>query len=138
MKFMVYILGAAALLLMFTASFAGGDAEVQSLGYSPTIIAGGAEVYAEQCARCHGPELAGTERFAALTGESFESNWAGKTIGNLYSFISTEMPLGRGGTLSEEDYHLVTAFVLSHSNIGVEAEPGVYVALDFKTKLQFE
>lgn len=138
MKFMVYILGAAAALLMFTASFAGGDAELQSLGYSPTIIEGGQEVFTEHCAGCHGSDLAGSERFPALTGESFTDHWEGKRIGDVYEFISTEMPLGRGGSLSEEEYHLVTAFVLSHSDFGVEAEPGVYVALDFNTTLHFE
>ena len=137
MKYVLYIFSAAVALL-FATSFAGGDAELKSLGYSPSIIAGGEAVFAEHCARCHGSDLAGTERFPALVGEDFEADWEGKTIGDLYAFISEEMPLGRGGSLSEENYHLVTAFVLSHSAIGVEAEPGVYVALDFDTKLHFE
>lgn len=137
MKVMKYFLGTLVLGFLVSATFAGSDPQVTSLAFTESAVASGAEVFAESCARCHGSELEGTERFPALTGESFEADWAGKTVGDLYNFIQEEMPLGRGGTLTDEQYHLVTAFVLSHSDIGVAPSANADVSLAFDTPLNF-
>lgn len=137
MKVIKYLLGILVFGFVISATFAGSDPQVTSLAFTETAVASGGEVFAESCARCHGSELEGTERFPALVGEDFEADWAGKTVGDLYTFIHEEMPLGRGGTLTDEQYHLVTAFVLSHSDIGVSPASAADVSLAFDTPLNF-
>ena len=75
----------------------------------PADYARGATVYAAQCAACHGPEGLGQSSdgkvvFPALWGpQSF--NWgAGMgSVKNAAAFIRANMPLGMGGSLSEQE-----------------------------------
>jgi thiosulfate dehydrogenase len=78
----------------------------------------GRRVYAQTCALCHGPEgqgqvaADGSLVFPALWGaRSF--NWgAGMTdIQNAAAFIKANMPLGRAGSLSDQDSWDVAQFV---------------------------
>lgn len=118
-------------------SLAGADPQVASLQYTNAAVESGAEVYAESCARCHGGELEGTERFPALSGEDFAAKWDGQTVGDLYTFIHDEMPLGRGGTLTDEQYSNVTAFVLANSGFTLEPSGDADVSLAYGTALSF-
>ena len=81
----------------------------------------GARVYARTCALCHGDNGQGqrandgSPAFPALWGaDSF--NWgAGMgSITNAASFIKANMPLGRGGTLSDQDAWDVALYMDSH------------------------
>lgn len=75
----------------------------------------GAEVYANQCASCHGLALTGGESAPALTGGEFMSNWSSLTAGDLFDRIRTTMPGDRPGTLTRAQ----TASVLAHIlNVG--------------------
>lgn len=81
----------------------------------------GAQVYAKNCALCHGDDGAGrrandgSPAFPALWGpDSF--NW-GAGMGNVTNaaaFIKTNMPLGRGGLLSDQQAWDVALFMDSH------------------------
>src|SRR5690625_864515 len=104
MKFIKYLLGTLVFGFVVSATFAGSDPQVTSLAFTEAAVASGGEVFAESCARCHGSELMGSERFPALVGEDFEADWAGQTVGDLYTFIHEQMPLGRGGSLTDEQY----------------------------------
>lgn len=75
----------------------------------------GAELYANQCASCHGLALTGGESAPALTGGDFMSNWNQLTLGDLFDRIRTTMPADRPGTLTRAQ----TASVLAHIlNVG--------------------
>jgi len=75
----------------------------------------GAELYANNCASCHGLALSGGESAPALTGGEFLSNWSGLTLGDLFDRIRTSMPADRPGTLTREQ----TAGILAHIlNVG--------------------
>ncbi|MCG6989375.1 MAG: c-type cytochrome [Gemmatimonadetes bacterium] len=80
----------------------------------------GARVFAEHCALCHGTDgqgqrAGGTQVFPPLWGpESF--NW-GAGMGGIdkaAGFIKANMPLGLGGTLSDQDAWDVALFMDSH------------------------
>ncbi len=80
----------------------------------------GAKVFAQHCALCHGADgrgqrAGGTQVFPPLWGpESF--NW-GAGMGNINhaaDFIKANMPLGLGGTLSDQDAWDVAYFMDSH------------------------
>ena len=75
----------------------------------------GAELYANQCASCHGLALTGGESAPALTGGDFMSNWNQLTVGDLFDRIRTTMPADHPGTLTRAQ----TASVLAHIlNVG--------------------
>jgi S-disulfanyl-L-cysteine oxidoreductase SoxD len=73
----------------------------------------GAELYAANCASCHGTELNGGESAPPLTGGDFLSNWNGLTIGDLFERIRVSMPADRPGRLSREQDADIVAFMLS-------------------------
>ena len=77
----------------------------------------GAEVYAQSCAACHGPDGAGQKSdgkvvFPALWGaRSF--NWGAgmASVKNAAEFIHAEMPLGMGGSLTPQQAWDVATYV---------------------------
>ena len=86
----------------------------------------GAEVYAQQCAACHGtfgegegryPKLIGGE--GSLTGErpepSVGSYWP--FAPTLWDYITLAMPFSAPHTLSADNVYAVTAYVLNFNNI---------------------
>ncbi len=72
----------------------------------------GAKTYAAQCSRCHGAKLEGVSG-PALHGSG--SGLAGDSVGQAYTFISTQMPAGNPGSLSATEYANVLAFILSRN-----------------------
>lgn len=83
-------------------------------------LAKGGKIYAEQCAICHGANGEGQKSgeafvFPPLWGpDSF--NWGAgmHRINTAAAFIKENMPLGKGGTLSDDDAWHVAAFMNSH------------------------
>lgn len=75
----------------------------------------GAQVYAQNCAACHGLDGQGVASFPPLWGaRSFNIAAGMGRIHTAAAFIKANMPLGRGGTLSDEEAYDVAAFVLGH------------------------
>ena len=80
----------------------------------------GETVYAQNCALCHGPDGQGQRSgdqqvFPPLWGaRSF--NWGAgmHQLGNAAGFIQANMPLGKGGTLTEQQAWDVAMFMNSH------------------------
>lgn len=64
----------------------------------------GGDVYAGLCQSCHSAE--------SHTGAPFRTNWVGKPLGALYAYISSEMPKTEPGSLTEDEYTLVLAYIL--------------------------
>lgn len=80
--------------------------------YTPSQAAQGQTVYTSHCAQCHGTSLQG-QSGPALIGTQFRRSYASGTVGQLYDFISRQMPADKPGSLSQQDYLNVTAFILS-------------------------
>ena len=72
----------------------------------------GQAAYAQNCANCHGAQLAGTGEAKPLAGPEFLSNWNGLTMGDLFDRTRTTMPMDRPGALSRETYADALAYVL--------------------------
>jgi len=62
----------------------------------------GEELYARECARCHGTELTGVEEAPPLAGPGFLSNWVGLAAGDLSERIRVSMPPNSPRRLSRE------------------------------------
>lgn len=83
-------------------------------------LARGKQVYAEQCAICHGDNGQGQKSgddfvFPPLWGKD-SYNWGAgmHRINTAAAFIKTSMPLGKGGSLSDADAWHVAAYMNSH------------------------
>ena len=64
----------------------------------------GRNVYQATCRSCHTPgELAAT---------TFWKGWVGKTLGDLFGYVRSNMPQDNPASLADEDYAGVTAYLL--------------------------
>ncbi len=100
---------------------AGRGYQVPAKPALPADYERGSKVYARNCALCHGGDGAGQKddeghmTFPALWGAG-SFNWgAGMgNVGNAAGFIKSNMPLGRGGALSDQEAWDVAQFMDSH------------------------
>ena len=74
----------------------------------------GEALYKDNCAACHGDDLAGSGPMPALTGNDFITNW--KTVGDLYDKINTSMPASAPGSLMPQQTSDILAYMFSKSN----------------------
>lgn len=74
----------------------------------------GRQAYFQSCASCHGIRLNGGMG-PALTGQSFMSSRGSDTVKELFDYTKANMPLGLGGSLSDQTYADIIAFILSNN-----------------------
>ena len=80
----------------------------------------GRDSFMTSCASCHGENLAGGGA-PALAGQSFSTGAFGRrTTAQLYTFIHDRMPFCEGGSLANETYVNIVAFILQANG----AKPG--------------
>jgi len=84
----------------------------------------GQGVYRRACTRCHGRELEGRNS-SALAGPAFVRAWGqrSKSLDDLHYLIRTQMPVNRGGTLTDEEYLQVLAYILQQNGYEAGDEP---------------
>ncbi len=64
----------------------------------------GKDVFATFCQSCHTPTV--------HAGPQFRSVWFGRTLGELFGYLRREMPKSDPGSMSDEEYALVVAYLL--------------------------
>lgn len=105
-------LGAALLLLGGAIAHAqAADKSVWTGVYTTDQAERGKAVYAEQCAACHGPTLAGIDVAPPLAGSAFLNNWNNTSAGDLFERIHTTMPQNNPGSLSGKAVSDVEAYI---------------------------
>jgi S-disulfanyl-L-cysteine oxidoreductase SoxD len=86
----------------------------------------GAEVYAEQCAACHGTFGEGEGRFPKLVGGAgtLRDDRPELTVGSywpfaptLWDYINRAMPMAAPHTLSADDVYALTAYILNLNDL---------------------
>lgn len=110
----ILALGLAALPAAATAQDQGG-----TVSFTASQWRQGVSVYKQSCAGCHGGRLQGMLETPALKGDKFQADWFGKPVSELYTFLSTNMPLTAPGSLEPKQYAAVTAYILKEN--GIEA-----------------
>ena len=80
--------------------------------YTPAQAESGRAIYERECAVCHQSNLQGTFEAPQLAGESFLQFWADLSPGDLFVRISGSMPPGQAGSLTDEAYLDVVAYLL--------------------------
>jgi len=64
------------------------------------------------CTQCHTLAPGGTTRGGAVSGEKFMAAFQQKTVGDLLSYVSKNMPNGNGGSLAPSTYNDLVALIL--------------------------
>lgn len=113
MKAHLVLLAAAALSVVPAAVSAAPDSAEGAPQFTSGQVSAGKSIYSNNCASCHGGSLEGTNDAPALSGDFFSAYWDGKTVADLYNYMHDFMPPTAPGTLAEEDYLNITAYVLS-------------------------
>lgn len=72
----------------------------------------GDELYAKQCAACHGADMSGGEQAPSLTGTEFMASWDGLAVGDLFERIQLSMPQTNPGSLTGQQNADILAAIL--------------------------
>jgi len=99
----------AAAALAFSLRPVSVPAASPSLSFTGAQAGAGAEAYAQRCASCHGAKLEGYTG-PALGGAG--SMIAAEAIGQVYTFMSSQMPADKPGSLSSATYVAILAYLL--------------------------
>lgn len=78
--------------------------------YSPAQAERGKAVYLAKCGKCHEEDLSGYH--AVLQSDHFMKQWRESSLEDFYTTVSTTMPRGAAGSLSEKVYVDIVAFIL--------------------------
>ncbi|HSS14886.1 MAG TPA: c-type cytochrome, partial [Rhizomicrobium sp.] len=104
---------AAGLALLGAASLLAPVAMAQGASvYTEAQATSGHADYAAKCGGCHRANLAGGGDAPALGGSGFMASFGNRSVKDLYNFIAQSMPAGAPGSLSEEQYTNITAYLL--------------------------
>ena len=108
----IRIASAGALLLAFTALTHGQAAStVQDGVFTDAQAARGETLYAQRCAGCHGPALAGAQA-PSLAGEEFVAKWRMEPLSALFIKIRYTMPPAATAPLTSEQGVDLVAHIL--------------------------
>ncbi len=99
---------------------------IQQASYTDAQANAGRSAYEAECATCHLDELQGSGTAPQLAGLNFQNGWGNRPVSQVLQYIRSSMPPGGEGSLSDEDYSAITAYIMRENGIG----PGT-VALDF-------
>lgn len=92
------------------------------VGFTSAQAEAGAAEYTEQCISCHGINLQGQGVVPAISGQGFLVKWSGLDAAGLYEQLAL-MPPQAPGTLSEESYSNLLAYILQRNGHGASDSP---------------
>jgi quinoprotein glucose dehydrogenase len=73
--------------------------------YTKEQAARGKQIYAGMCRSCHTP--------VSHAGDTFEKAWLGRTMADLYTYVSERMPKNDPAGMPPQDYADVIAYLLT-------------------------
>jgi mono/diheme cytochrome c family protein len=81
------------------------------------------------CSTCHGAQLEGGAG-PPLTGHNFKilSTKVGATVGDIFTYMSTNMPMNNPASLSHEQYVNIMTFILSKNGYQAGGAPLTFAA----------
>ena len=109
------------------AGFAGAlllsnAAAAQNVSYTDAQATRGAQLFNDNCMRCHGAGARGGQG-PALVGAQFDDDWRGKPAAAMYEYMSNNMPYDEPGTLDKDIYVNVLAWVLKMNGVPAGGQP---------------
>ena len=101
------------IIILFLTGASASDAQTLQNGiYTEAQAERGAEDYAARCASCHSIDLRGNSNSPSLIGLSFMFIWEGRSLGELFNKMSEEMPTENPGSLTQQSYAAILAYIL--------------------------
>ena len=95
------------------AATAKGAAGATPVSFTAEQVARGSDIYAERCVQCHGDTLDNGEFGGApLNGSYFKKHWGGGSVAAVVAFMKAKMPPDRPGSLTDQSYAELAAFLL--------------------------
>jgi mono/diheme cytochrome c family protein len=101
----------AGLFTMPSTRVAAQSSTTQTGVYSAEQAARGENVYAGMCKSCHAA--------ATHTGVAFQKAWDGRSLSELFGYMSTKMPKNEPGSLAPEEYADLLAYLLKLNQMPV-------------------
>ena len=77
----------------------------------------GEQLFAQQCAQCHSPDLRGSDLAPALVGDVFAAKWNDLALDQLFEIMRLTMPQDQPGSLTRDQMAEVLAFVLQQGGV---------------------
>lgn len=77
--------------------------------FTRTQAARGEHTFQEHCSLCHG--------LSQLSGPYFQRTWSRRSVGDLYSYVRSNMPYDGRGRLTREDYQDVVSYLLALNGV---------------------
>src|SRR5262249_37488851 len=105
----------AAALAIVIVAIEPGSAQQAAGPFTAAQAAAGRAAYTQNCAGCHGADLSGQGNAAPLAGGLFMGGWGDKSPADLISFLQGAMPPGNPGGLGEQNYVVITAYILEQN-----------------------
>ena len=96
---------------------AGAPSSATPITFTAQQVERGKAAYTEHCQRCHGSHLYDGAFGQALAGPVFMVIFGGKSVEDLYSLMSTTMPVGNPGSLALATYRDLAAFILQANGV---------------------
>lgn len=94
----------------------------------------GQQAYDAACSACHGRDLKGVRDNRPLAGDRFWQDWGEDSLGTLFSVVQRTMPRTSPGSLAEQAYLDIVAYILQSNGypagsreLTAAAVPGVWV-----------
>src|SRR6202789_2067090 len=95
------------------AATGNGAAGAAPVSFTADQVTRGSDIYAERCVQCHGDTLDNGEFGGApLNGSYFKKHWGGGPLAALIGYMNAKMPPDRPGSLTDQTYADLAAFLL--------------------------
>jgi mono/diheme cytochrome c family protein len=112
-----FVIGASCLIAILAAtapSHGADDAKSVWQGvYTKAQAERGRANYFAGCASCHGTQLQGDTDAPDLAGNAFLRRWTDRSVGALFTYTESQMPVGRPRSLGAAGYADVIAHILA-------------------------
>ena len=83
----------------------------------------GQSAFQVTCARCHQPDLRGSNEAPPLAGANFMSAWRGRSTNELFNKIASSMPPDNPRSLPEQAVTSIVAYILRQNGAPAGAQP---------------
>ena len=117
-------------------SVAALGAPSSKVSFSAGQAAAGGKLFAAKCAACHGEHLEGGAG-PALSGATLTtlSKNTKLTVGDMFTFLSQQMPLNEPASLTHAQYVAIMAYILHFNGYSTGPAPLTYAAATQSTTL---
>ena len=82
----------------------------------------GLQLYQAACAACHLQSLQGGTA-PQLAGTNFRNSWGARPVSQLLLYTRSSMPPGSEGSLTDEEYSAITAYIMSRNGVDPGTTP---------------